>query len=270
MLAPRLIPVLLLRGRGLVKGVRFKRHVYVGDPMNAVRIFDDKEVDELLILDITATAEGRTPPLDLIERVADQCLMPFGVGGGVTTVAQARELLSAGAEKICLNTAALEKPDVVSQLADSFGCQSVVVCLDVKKSWTGRREVMSRCGGRKISGDVVATAKDMAARGAGEIIVQSVDRDGSMEGYDLELTRTVSRAVDVPVIALGGAGNIGDLRRVLTEGEAAAAAAGSLFVFHGLRRAVLITYPDKAEREAIWCFSPRPLNGPTASPTPSK
>ncbi len=251
MLVPRVIPVLLLRGRGLVKGVRFKKHVYVGDPMNAVRIFDDKEVDELLILDITATAEGRTPPLDLIERVADQCLMPFGVGGGVTRVSEARDLLSAGAEKICLNTAALEQPDIVSRLADAFGRQSVVVCLDVKKSWTGRREVVSRCAGRKLSGDVAQVARDIAARGAGELIVQSVDRDGTMEGYDIELTRAVSRAVDVPVIALGGAGSNEDLRRVLTEGEAAAAAAGSLFVFHGPRRAVLITYPDKAELEAI-------------------
>lgn len=251
MLAPRIIPVLLLRGRGLYKGVRFKKHVYVGDPMNAVRIFDDKEIDELLILDITATVEGRTPPLDLIERVADQCLMPFGVGGGVTSVAQARDLLSAGAEKICINTAAIEQPDLITKLANSFGSQSVVVCLDVKRSWTGRREVFSHCGGRNFSGDVAGTARDMVERGAGEIIVQSVDRDGVMEGYDLELIRTVSRAVDVPVIALGGAGSNNDLRRALTEGEAAAAAAGSMFVFHGPRRAVLITYPEPAELEAI-------------------
>lgn len=251
MLTPRVIPVLLLRGRGLVKGVRFKKHVYVGDPMNAVRIFDDKEVDELLILDVTATIEGRTPPLDLIERVADQCLMPFGVGGGVTSVSQARELLSAGAEKICLNTSAMEDPAIVSRLADCFGSQSVVVCLDVKKSWTGRREVVSRCAGRKILGDVVQIAQGMAARGAGEIIVQSVDRDGTMQGYDLELTRSVSRAVDVPVIALGGAGNDDDIRLAVTEGEAAAAGAGSMFVFHGPRRAVLITYPSPELREAI-------------------
>lgn len=251
MLLPRVIPVLLLRGKGLYKGVRFKNHVYVGDPMNAVRIFDAKEVDELLILDIAATAEGRTPPLDLIERVADQCLMPFGVGGGITTVAQARDILSAGAEKICLNTAALEQPDLVARLADSFGNQSVVVCLDVKKSWTGRREVMTRRAGRKVSGDVAATAVAMVERGAGELIVQSVDRDGVMAGYDLELTRAVSRAVDVPVIALGGAGTNAHLREVLTDGEASAAAAGSMFVFHGPRRAVLITYPDQAELEAI-------------------
>ena len=251
MLLPRIIPVLLLRGKGLYKGTHFKKHVYVGDPMNAVRIFDAKEVDELLILDIDATAEGRTPPLDLIERVADQCLMPFGVGGGVTTVEQARDILQAGAEKISLNTAALEDPGFVTRLADSFGSQSVVVCLDVRKTWTGRREVVTRRGSRGISNDIVATAQAMAARGAGELIVQSVERDGTMTGYDLELTRAVSRAVDVPVIALGGAGTLDHLRAVLTEGEASAAAAGAMFVFHGPRRAVLVTYPDRQELIAI-------------------
>lgn len=251
MLLPRIIPVLLLRGNGLYKGVRFKKHTYVGDPMNAVRIFDAKAVDELLILDIEASSEGRTASLDLITRVADQCLMPFGVGGGVATVAQARDLLSAGAEKICINTAALEQPDFVSRLADTFGSQSVVVCLDVKKNWTGRPEVVTRRGSHKVATDVVAIAQSIVARGAGEIIVQSVDRDGTMSGYDLDLTRRVSRAVDVPVVALGGAGAPEHLRQALTEGEASAAAAGSVFVFHGPRRAVLITYPDKAGLEAI-------------------
>ncbi|EFL50838.1 histidine biosynthesis protein [Solidesulfovibrio fructosivorans JJ]] len=251
MLLPRIIPVLLLRGKGLCKGVRFKNHVYVGDPMNAVHIFDAKEVDELLILDIEASKQGRTPPLDLVTRVADQCLMPFGVGGGVVSVPVARDLLSAGAEKICLNTAALEQPDLVSRLAESFGSQSVLVCLDVKKSWTGRSVVVSRRGSHKVATDVEAVARDMVARGAGELIVQSVDRDGTMEGYDLDLTRTVSRAVDVPVIALGGAGTNAHLRQALVEGEASAAAAGSMFVFHGPRRAVLITYPEKAELERV-------------------
>jgi len=251
MLLPRIIPVLLLRGKGLCKGVGFKNHIYVGDPMNAVRIFDAKEVDELLIMDIEATVQGRIPPLDLIERVADQCLMPFGVGGGVRTVEQAGDILRAGAEKISLNTAALENPELVSKMADSFGSQSVVVCLDVKKTWTGRRAVMVRRGSRAASADVAATARDMVARGAGELIVQSVDRDGTMRGYDLELTREISRAVDVPVIALGGAGSKEHLREVLTTGEASAAAAGSMFVFHGPRRAVLITYPDRADLEAI-------------------
>jgi cyclase len=251
MLLPRIIPVLLLRGRGLYKGVRFKKHVYVGDPINAVKIFDAKEVDELLILDISATAEGRIPPLDLVVRVADQCLMPFGVGGGIATVAQAREILSAGAEKVCLNSAALENPDLVSRLADMFGSQSVVVCLDVARTWTGRREVRSRHGSRKVFADPVEAAALMEAKGAGELIVQAVDRDGTMQGYDLELTRAVSEAVAIPVIALGGAGTHEHLRQVLTEGQASAAAAGSMFVFHGSRRAVLITYPDREELVSI-------------------
>ena len=251
MLLPRIIPVLLLRGKGLCKGVGFKKHVYVGDPMNAVHIFNEKEVDELLILDIEATAQGRTPPLDLIERVADQCLMPFGVGGGVATVEQARNILQAGAEKISLNTAALENPEFVTHLADSFGSQSVMVCLDVRKTWTGRRQVVTRRGSRVISADVVATARAMAGLGAGELIIQCIDRDGTMAGYDLELTRAVSRAVDIPVIALGGAGTHEHLRAALTAGEASAAAAGSMFVFHGPRRAVLVTYPDRQELIAI-------------------
>jgi len=251
MLLPRIIPVLLLRGRGLYKGVQFKKQIYVGDPINVVKIFDAKEVDELLILDISATAEGRTPPLDLVVRVADQCLMPFGVGGGISSVAQAREILSAGAEKICLNTNALENPDLVSELADTFGSQSVVVCLDVGKTWLGKTEVRTRQGSRKIFSDPVEAAVLMESKGAGELIVQSIERDGTMRGYDLELTRKVCKAVNIPVIALGGAGTHEHLRQAVAEGQASAAAAGSMFVFHGPRRAVLVTYPDRQELEAI-------------------
>lgn len=251
MLLPRIIPVLLLRGRGLFKGSRFKKHVYVGDPINVVKIFDAKEVDELLILDITATAEGRTPPLDLVTSVADQCLMPFGVGGGITSVSQAREILSAGAEKVCLNTGAFENSDLISRLADTFGSQSVVVCIDVAKNWMGKREVRTRQGSHKVFRDPVEAAVLMECKGAGEIIVQSVERDGTMQGYDLELTREVSKAVNIPVIALGGAGNREHLRQAVTVGDASAAAAGSMFVFHGPRRAVLVTYPDRQELETI-------------------
>jgi len=255
MLLPRVIPVLLLRGRGLYKGVRFKKHVYVGDPINVVKIFDAKEVDELLILDITASGEGRIPPLDLIERIADQCLMPFGVGGGINTVAQARDILSAGAEKVCCRTAAMKDPYLVSRLADSFGSQSVVVCLDVTRTWRGRRVVHGSEGSFQ---DPAVAAASLEARGAGEIIVQSMDRDGAMQGYDLELTRAVSQAVSVPVIALGGAGNCEHLRQAIHQGQAAAAAAGSMFIFQGPHRAVLVTYPDREELQAIRAGAPSP------------
>jgi cyclase len=251
MLLPRVIPILLLSGRGLVKGEGFKKHRYVGDPINAVKIFDAKEVDELIILDIDATRENRTPPLDLVQKVADQCLMPFGVGGGIRGVADARLILSAGAEKVCLNTAALERPELVSELAGAFGSQSVVVSLDVRKRLLGGYEVCVRGGTKGISRDPVETARRMEAAGAGEIMVHSVDRDGKMAGYDLALVRGVADAVGIPVIAAGGAGSHEDLRLVLTEGRASAAAAGAMFVFHGRRRAVLISYPSKAELAAI-------------------
>ncbi len=251
MLLPRVIPILLLSGRGLVKGEGFKKHRYVGDPINAVKIFDAKEVDELIILDIDATRENRIPPLELVQKVADQCLMPFGVGGGIRSLADARRILSAGAEKVCLNTAALENPALVTELADNFGSQSVVVSLDVKKRLLGGVEVCTRCATKGVSRDPVETARRMEAAGAGEIMVHSVDRDGKMAGYDLALTRAVAEAVDIPVIAAGGAGSPEDLRLALTEGKASAAAAGALFVFHGRRRAVLISYPSREELEEI-------------------
>lgn len=250
MLLPRVIPVLLLKGRGLVKGVGFSKHVYVGDPINAVKIFDAKEVDELLILDITATQEGRIPPLELVQKVADQCLMPFGVGGGIRTVEDARRILAAGAEKVCLNTAALENPDLVSELASQFGSQSVVVCLDVKRGWLGGAGVWSRCAAKRVLPDPVAAARLMVEKGAGEIIISDVARDGTMSGYNLELTRQVADAVDVPVIALGGCGSLEHIRQAFDAG-AQAAAAGAFFVFHGPRRAVLITYPGKDELAGI-------------------
>lgn len=250
MLLPRVIPVLLLKGRGLVKGVGFSRHVYVGDPINAVKIFDAKEVDELLILDITATKEKRIPPLELVQKVADQCLMPFGVGGGITSVEDARRILAAGAEKVCLNTAALENPDIVSELASQFGTQSVVVCLDVKRGWIGGTGVYSRCASKRISADPVQAAKLMVAKGAGEIVINDVTRDGTMSGYGLELIAQVASAVDVPVIALGGCGSLQHIRQAFEAG-AQAAAAGAYFVFHGPKRAVLITYPGKEELAGV-------------------
>lgn len=251
MLIPRIIPCLLLRGVGLVKGIQFKNHKYIGDPMNAVRIFNDMQADELLFLDILATEEKRIPNLDLIQKIADQSLMPFGVGGGIRTVEDARKILKAGAEKICINSVAFEQPNIVSQIANAFGSQSLVVSLDVKKNWMGKYEAYINCGAKKVSGDVLELAKEIEKLGAGEIAINSIDKDGTMKGYDIDLIKKISESLSIPVIACGGAGSIEDLKSAVTEGEAAAAAAGSMFVYHGPRRAVLISYPSQSELKTI-------------------
>lgn len=252
MILPRIIPCLLLKGKGLVKGVKFKNHTYVGDPINAIRIFNEKEVDELIFLDITATAGKRVPPLDLVQTIADQCLMPFAVGGGITTLEQARDIFSRGAEKVCINTALIERPEIVTEISETFGAQAMVAVIDYKKNRLGRYGTYIRCGRKSIGRDPVELAVEMEARGAGEILLNAIDRDGTQSGYDLEMLKQVSDAVQVPVIACGGAGGKEDLGAALKEGGASAAAAGSLFVFHGRRRAVLINFPSREEREWIY------------------
>lgn len=251
MLEPRIIPVLLLKGEGLVKGVRFKGHKYVGDPINAVKIFADKEVDELLFLDVTATDENRSVSPDLVQRIADESYMPFGVGGGVRSVELIRALLGAGAEKVSINTAAIEQPALISEAATVFGTQSIIVGIDVKSSWLGAYKVHSHCGARATGLDPVAWAREVERRGAGEILLNSIDRDGTAEGYDLTLIRKISEAVTIPVIACGGAGTTRHLEDAIHVGGAAAAAAGSFFVFHGPKRAVLISFPRSEEARAI-------------------
>ncbi len=250
MLLPRVIPVLLLRGDGLVKGAKFRDFKYVGDPINAVKIFNEKEVDELFFLDIAATSENRIPSLDLVQRLADECYMPFGVGGGIRTVEQARDLLKAGAEKVTINTAALADPSLITRIAETFGNQSVVISIDVQRTWLGGEKVHARNGTQKTALDPVAWALEAERLGAGEILLTSIDRDGTGEGYDSDLIRRVASAVRIPVIACGGAGAVEHLRDCLRAG-AAAVAAGSLFVFHGRKRAVLINFPTEQERTAL-------------------
>lgn len=251
MILPRLIPVLLLRGQILVKTVRFKDAKYIGDPINVVRIFNEKEVDELVLLDIEATKQGRSPDYALIEAIASECFMPVAYGGGVTNAQQARELLSLGIEKIVVNTSAVEDPSLVEAIAAATGSSSVVVSMDIKKSWLGRYEVITRAGSKRSGMDPVKCALLMQERGAGELLVNSIDLDGTMGGYDLELVRQVTEAVTVPVVACGGAGSIEDLAAVLHEGGASAAAAGSLFVFQGKYRAVLVSYPAPDQLQNI-------------------
>lgn len=252
MFRPRLIPVLLIRDGGLVKTTRFGSDVYVGDPMNAVRLFNDLGADELAVLDIDAHAVGRTIDPQLVRQIGQEARMPFAVGGGIRTKEDAAQLIAGGAEKVVLNTAVVEDPKLLSDIASSFGAQSLIACIDAKKGLFGRSHAMIR-GGKKDAG---MTPEEFAAKatalGAGEIIIQSIDRDGMREGYDLGLIRSVGQSVTVPVIALGGAGGLPDLRMVIQEGGASAAAAGSLFVFYGPRKAVLVNYPSKDEKSALF------------------
>jgi imidazole glycerol-phosphate synthase subunit HisF len=249
MLRTRVIPCLLLRGAGLVKTTQFKNPVYVGDPINAIRIFNDKEVDELIFLDITASREGRGPALQAIRDFASECFMPVAYGGGIRCVEDAREVLSLGIEKIVINTLALRQPEVVSGIAREFGAQALVVSIDARRKVLGGYEVMSVGGTQKTGLKPTDHARNMVALGAGEILINSIERDGTQSGYDLVLTRSVADAVPVPVIACGGAGALEHFREAVAEGHASAVAAGSMFVFHGRHRAVLISYPSRSELE---------------------
>ena len=246
MFRARVIPCLLLKGDGLVKTVRFKDPKYVGDPINAVKIFNEKEVDELIFLDITATPEGRTPSFDRVRDIASECFMPMCYGGGVRSQEHARQLFNLGVEKVALNTAAAETPALITELANAFGNQSIIVGVDVKRDWLGRPRVFTHCGTKNTGRAPVEYAREMEERGAGEILLNSVDRDGTMQGFDDELIREVTQAVHVPVVACGGAGSVAHLGAAVAAG-ASGVAAGSLFVFTGPHRAVLINYPTTAE-----------------------
>jgi cyclase len=251
MLKTRVIPTLLLRGAGLVKTRAFKDPRYVGDPINAVRIFNDKEVDELLLLDITATREGREPPFAMISDVASECFMPLAYGGGIVSVEQARRIMKLGVEKVVLNSVAWNKPEILREASREFGAQAVVVSMDVRRKIFGRYEVFVENGSRGTGQEPADYARRMQDLGAGEILLNAIDRDGTMRGYDLELIASVAAAVRVPLIAAGGAGKVDDFAAAVRDGGADAVAAGAMFVFHGPHRAVLITYPPHAELERL-------------------
>lgn len=250
MLTSRLIPCLLLKGSGCVKTVRFRKATYLGDPVNIVRIFSDREVDELVVLDIGATPEGRGPRFEQLADLASECFMPLCYGGGVRSLEDIHRLFAVGLEKVAINTQAVLDPALVESAAKTFGSQSIVASIDVKADWLRRRRVVTHAGRRSHALDPVAHAREMERRGAGEVFLNSVDRDGLMQGYDLALIGDVAASVGIPVVACGGAGSLEDAASALRAG-AAAAAAGSLFSFAGPNRAVLINYPDRADIDTL-------------------
>lgn len=250
MLRPRVIPCLLVHQGGLVKTVGFDKPKYVGDPLNAVRIFNEKEVDELMVLDIDATRERRDPDYALIAHLAAECRMPLAYGGGVHAVEQFERLVSLGVEKVAISAAAVAQPSLIDAAARRVGRQSVVVVLDVRRKGRGW-EVFTHNGQRASGLDAVTFAREAEARGAGEIVVNSIERDGQMKGYDLELARAIRAAVTRPMTVLGGAGSLADIATLVREFDIVGAAAGSLFVFKGVYRAVLINYPSRADKDRL-------------------
>ena len=249
---PRIIPVLLLHKNQLYKTVEFGSPKYVGDPRNAVRIFNDLSADELVLLDIDASRERRPPNLELIEEIVSEAFMPVGYGGGVTDFETARQILRIGVEKVVLCTAAAENPALIRETSEAFGAQSVVCCIETRKQRFRGYGCFVRGGSQKLAKSALELARDYVAAGAGEILVNSIDRDGTFKGYDLEITREVASGVNVPVIACGGADSYEDLARAIHDAGASAAAAGSLFVFQRPHRAVLITFPTEAERAILF------------------
>ena len=245
MLRPRIIPCLLIQNGGLVKTRRFKEPKYVGDPINAVRIFNQKEVDELVVVDIDASKKGTGPNFELISMLASECFMPLTYIGGIQSLNDAKKIMALGVEKIGINSANFSDLTLVKQIATHFGNQAVLACVDVKKTLFGAYKVFHHVNG-ELKTNLEAHIKDCTDSGAGEILLQSVDNDGMRQGFDLELITRISQFLEVPLIALGGAGQFNDLLEGLDAG-ADAVSAGSLFTFYGKHRAVLITYPDPKE-----------------------
>ena len=245
MFRPRVIPVLLLQNNVLVKSIKFKKFKYIGDPINAVKVFNDLKADELAFLDINATQENRTISLDLVENVGEEANMPFSVGGGISTIDEIKSIINKGAEKVILNTSAITKPEFIKEAAEYFGSSTITVCIDVKKKFLGKEVVWSHGGKKPTNLSPVKYAKIAESQGAGEIIIQSIDKDGMMDGYNIGLIKELSNSVTIPVVALGGAGKIQDLIDGYKKGYASALAAGSMFVFQGPKKGVLINYLEK-------------------------
>ena|SRR5688572_6819989 len=247
MFRPRIIPVLLLNKDHLVKSERFKDYRYIGDPLNAVRIFNELKADELVFLDISASKNKREISLELVKHIGEEADMPFCVGGGIRRLSQISGIISAGAEKVIIGNYAVENPEFIKEAAQEFGSSTITVCIDVKKKMFGQEKVFRLNGSKASSYNPVEFARLMEANGAGEVIIQSIENDGRMQGYDLSLIKKVSENVSIPTVALGGAGSILDLERAYKESGATGLAAGSLFVYYSKSKGVLINYPEKQD-----------------------
>ncbi len=252
MLRPRIIPCLLIHDKGLVKTVRFSDPKYVGDPINAVRIFNEKEVDELIVLDIDATRENREPDYRMISHLAEECRMPLCYGGGVTTSDQVRKIIGLGVEKVAISAVAINNPALITEAANKVGNQSIVVVIDVKKQLiSGKYSVRINNGTKSTGKNPFEFAKEIEQLGAGEIVINSIDHDGVMDGYDHQLVEKIRSSVHIPITILGGAGSLQDIGQLFQKHGTLGAAAGSLFVFKGIYRAVLINYPNRDEKDAL-------------------
>ena len=253
MLRSRIIPCLLIHNKGLVKTVKFKEPKYVGDPINAVKIFNEKEVDELIVLDIDATKENRGPNLKMIKNLADECRMPLCYGGGINTVEQAVKIISLGVEKVALSYSALKDIELCQQIGDIIGNQSVVVVIDVKKKKLfGGYDIYTHNGTKKSKWKLFDFIAKLEEIGIGEIVINSIDNDGVMQGYDIPLLESVREKCTMPITALGGAGRLDDIKKMISKFKTIGVAAGSLFVFKGKYRAVLISYPNRQERLPLY------------------
>jgi cyclase len=249
MLRTRVIPALLLRNESLVKTIRFGEYTYIGDPCNTVRIFNELEVDELIFLDITATHDKRSPNFKVLTDIANECFMPLGYGGGIRTLDHAKKIFDIGFEKIVINSYSIIDPEFISQLSRHYGSQAVIASIDVKKNIWGKYQVRTESGKKKSGLDPVEWAKEIESRGAGEILLTSIDCEGTWNGFDLNLIKAVSDAVKIPVIAHGGCGTVKNIGEVVNDANASAVALGSMVVFQKKGMGVLINFPDQTELE---------------------
>jgi cyclase len=245
MLRTRIIPCLLLRNESLVKTVKFSKFSYIGDPLNTCRIFNELEVDELAFLDITASRERNEPNFKVLQSISNECFMPLSYGGGIRSVETAERIFNIGFEKVVLNTYPFERPEIITELASVFGSQSVIVAIDVRQKFWGKYQVYSLSGRVNQKLSPVAWAKAVEQRGAGEILLTAIDREGTWQGYDLELTSQVADVVTIPVIAHGGAGTVDHIGEVVKQGHASAVALGSMVVYQGKDLGVLVNFPDR-------------------------
>ena len=251
MLQNRVIPCLLIQDNKLVKTVKFKNPKYIGDPVNAIKIYNEKEVDELIVVDISKKRYENGPNFNLIKQMADECFMPVCYGGGISNIDQIQKILKIGIEKIALNTAIMLDTQLISQAANKFGSQCIVVALDIKKNWLGKYKVTFNSGDQMINTDIVDFAKTAENAGAGEILINNIDRDVTWEGFDIEMIRKITSNVSIPVIAAGGAGNLSHIKDAITIGKASAVAIGSMAVYQSKGMGVLINFPKTKVLEEI-------------------